>query len=58
MLKTKIIDLERELILRIQEQETDEKVWLDFFTEEGLKTIQLKKDSFNYLIKELKGGIK
>ncbi len=58
MLKTKIIDLERELILRIQEQETDEKVWLDFFTKEGLKTIQLKKDSFINLIKELKGGLK
>ncbi len=57
-MKTKILDLERELILRIQELEEDEIVWLDFFTKEGLKTIKMRKDSLNKILTELKGGKK
>lgn len=53
-MKTKVLDLERECILRIQEQEVDEIVWLDFFTQEGLKTIKLRKDSLDKILKELK----
>lgn len=52
-MKTKIIDVEREIILRIQEQETDKIIYLDFFTEEGMKTIKLGKDSYDDLLKEL-----
>lgn len=55
---TRVLDLERELILRIQELEEDKIVWLDFFTKDGLKTIQMKKDSLNKILIELKGGIK
>ncbi len=57
-MKTKILDLERELILRVEEQEEDEMAWLDFFTKEGLKTIKMKKDSLNKILTELKGGKK
>ena len=53
-MKTKVLDLERELILRIEEQEEDEIVWLDFFTKDGLKTIRLKKDSLNKIKEDLK----
>jgi len=55
-MKTKVLDLERECILRIQEQEEDEIVWLDFFTKEGLKTIKLRKDSLDKILIELKRG--
>ena len=55
-MKTEVLDLERELILRIQEQEVDEVVWLDFFTKEGLKTIKMDKDSLNQILIKLKGG--
>ena len=57
-MKTIVLDLERELILRIQEQEEDKVVWLDFFTQEGLKTIKMEKDSLNKILKELEGGKK
>ena len=57
-MKTTIINIEREVILRIEEQETDEIIYLDFFTKEGLKTIKLRKDSYINLIKKLKGGLK
>ncbi len=56
-MKTKVLDLERELILRIEEQEEDETIWLDFFTEEGLKTIKMRKDSLNKILTELKRKI-
>lgn len=48
---TKLLDLEREIILRIQEAETDNNIYLDFFTKEGLKTIKMKKESFKQILK-------
>jgi len=52
----KLIDIEREVILRIDER--DDFVYLDFFTKDGLKTIKIKRIFYNNFLKELKGGKK
>ncbi len=50
-MKTKLLDLERGLILRIQKTEIDNFIYLDFFTKEGLKTIKMKKESLKEILK-------
>jgi len=50
--KINVFDIERELIIRLQNN--GEKVWIDFFTKEGLKTICFSNvEYYNKFLKEL-----
>ena len=50
-MENQIIDIERELILRVDEKET--LVYLDFFTKDGLKTIKIQKIFYNDFLDDL-----
>lgn len=52
----KLIDIEREVILRIDKRL--DYIYLDFFTKEGLKTIKIQKLFYEDFLKQLKGGKK
>lgn len=52
--KRQIIDIERELILRVDRRE--DFVYLDFFTKDGLKMIKISSENYNKMLEQLKGA--